>query len=102
MLPPDRSLWRGFWLRVKTLSLSLVLPGFRFVGCRDFMSCPGTFIERTFPSQNLKENIDAGRVRLSKEDVQAIREVVDKANAAQGSRYPEVYMKALFADTPLP
>ena len=52
--------------------------------------------------QNLKENIDAGKIDLSPEDVQAVRQVADKANAAQGDRYPEVYMKALFADTPLP
>jgi hypothetical protein len=52
--------------------------------------------------QNLKENIDAGKIKLSPEDVQAVRDVADKANAAQGDRYPEAFMKALFADTPLP
>lgn len=46
--------------------------------------------------------MDAGKIKLSPEDVQAVREVADKANAAQGDRYPEAYMKALFADTPLP
>ena len=52
--------------------------------------------------QNLKENIDAGKVRLSPEDVQAVREVADKADAAQGNRYPDAYMSTLFAETPLP
>ena len=52
--------------------------------------------------QNLKENIDARKVRLSPEDVQAVREVADKADAAQGGRYPEALMSLLFADTPLP
>jgi hypothetical protein len=52
--------------------------------------------------QNLKENIDAGKIELSPEDVQAVRDVADNANAAQGDRYPEAFMKALFADTPLP
>jgi hypothetical protein len=52
--------------------------------------------------QNLKENMEAGKIKLSPEDVKAVREVADKANAAIGSRYPEAYMKALFADTPLP
>lgn len=52
--------------------------------------------------QNLKENIDAGKIRLSPEDAQAVREVADKANAAQGDRYPEAYMKSLYSDTPLP
>ena len=52
--------------------------------------------------QNLKENIDAGKIELSPEDVQAVREVADKANAAQGDRYPVDYLKLLYADTPLP
>ncbi|KAF9644449.1 Aldo/keto reductase [Thelephora ganbajun] len=51
---------------------------------------------------NLKENIEAGKIRLSPEDVQAVREVVDKANATQGDRYPEDYLNSLFVDTPLP
>ena len=46
--------------------------------------------------------MDSGNIRLSPEDAQAVREVADKANAAQGDRYPEVNMKDLFADTPLP
>lgn len=46
--------------------------------------------------------MDAGKIRLSPEDVQAVREVADKANAAQGNRYPDAYMSSLFADTPLP
>lgn len=54
------------------------------------------------PLQNLKENMAAGKIRLSPEDVLAVREVADKANAAQGDRYPEIYLNLLFADTPLP
>jgi hypothetical protein len=52
--------------------------------------------------QNLKENMDAGKIKLSPEDVQAVRDVADKADAAQGGRYPEAFLKTLFADTPLP
>jgi len=52
--------------------------------------------------QNLKENMDAGKVTLSPEDVKAVREVADKANAAHGDRYPEAYMSVMYADTPLP
>ena len=44
----------------------------------------------------------AGKINLSPGDAQAVREVADEANAVQGDRYPEVYMKSLFADTPLP
>ena len=58
--------------------------------------------ETTKKLQNLKENVGAGKIKLSPEDAQAVREVADKANAAQGDRYPEAYMKSLFADTPLP
>jgi len=46
--------------------------------------------------------MDAGKIKLSQEDVRAVREVANKADAAQGERYPEAYMKSLFADTPLP
>jgi len=62
----------------------------------------GTISETILSLQNLKENMDAGKIKLSPEDVQAVREVADKADAAQGDRYPEVYMQSLFADTPLP
>ncbi|KAF9643230.1 Aldo/keto reductase [Thelephora ganbajun] len=43
----------------------------------DIIPIPGTT-----QLSNLKENIEAGKVKLSPEDVQAVREVVDKANAA--------------------
>jgi hypothetical protein len=46
--------------------------------------------------------MDAGKTKLSPEDAQAIRDVTDEANASQGDRYPEAYMKTLYADTPLP
>ncbi|KAF9649105.1 Aldo/keto reductase [Thelephora ganbajun] len=51
---------------------------------------------------NLKENVEVGKVELSPEDVQAVREVVDNANTAQSGRYPEAYVKSLFADAALP
>ena len=63
---------------------------------------PRIIVETEKPLQNLKENMDAGKIKLSQEDAQAVREVADAANAAQGDRYLEVYMKSLFADTPLP
>ena len=44
----------------------------------------------------------AGKIVLSPEDVQAVRDVADKANASQGDRYPAAYVNTLFADTPLP
>ena len=62
----------------------------------------GTSTKTTKILQNLKENMDAGKIKLSPEDVRAVREVADKANAAQGDRYPEAFMKTLYADTPLP
>lgn len=46
--------------------------------------------------------MDAGKIKLTPEDVQAVRDVADKANATGGDRYPEAYMKLLYADTPLP
>jgi len=46
--------------------------------------------------------MDAGKIKISPEDAQAVREVADAANAAQGDRYPEAYMRLVFTDTPLP
>jgi hypothetical protein len=38
--------------------------------------------------------MDAGKIKLSPEDVQAVGEVVYKANAAQGDHYSEYYIKS--------
>jgi len=46
--------------------------------------------------------MDAGKIRISPEDAQAVREVAGKADAANGDRYPEALARLLFADTPLP
>lgn len=50
----------------------------------------------------MKENIATFKVNLSPEEVAEIREVVDKAGANQGDRYPAAMMQHLFnlADTP--
>ena len=39
-------------------------------------------------------------VKLSKEELQEVRDIAQKADAAQGSRYPEAMMSVLFGDTP--
>ena len=43
------------------------------------------------------DNMDVRKIELSPEDVQAVGEVVGKANVAQGDRYSEDYIKS-FAD----
>ncbi|KAJ7128719.1 Aldo/keto reductase [Mycena epipterygia] len=48
----------------------------------------------------LQENIAAGSLKLSAEDVQAVRTVAAKADAAQGERYPESMAAQLFCETP--
>ena len=73
-----------------------------FGKCDIGVKSAGIFIEAAKKLQNLKENMDAGKIKLSSGDVQAVREVADKADAAQGDRYPEAYMKSLYVDTPLP
>jgi hypothetical protein len=45
------------------------------------------------------KNMDTGKIGLSPEGIQAVREVIDKANAAQEGSYVEDYVEALFADT---
>ncbi|KAJ7152384.1 Aldo keto reductase [Mycena filopes] len=48
----------------------------------------------------LNENIAAGALKLSAEDVQAVRDVATKADAAQGERYPEGMVEQMFVETP--
>ncbi|KAF7334644.1 Aldo-ket-red domain-containing protein [Mycena venus] len=48
----------------------------------------------------LEENIAAGKLTLSAEDVQAVRDVAAKADAAQGDRYPAAMLAQMFIDTP--
>ena len=47
----------------------------------------------------LEENMGALEVKLTKEEEQEIRKVVDSAEV-HGSRYPESFMSRCFADTP--
>ncbi|KAJ7209412.1 NADP-dependent oxidoreductase domain-containing protein [Mycena rebaudengoi] len=48
----------------------------------------------------LEDNLAAVNVKLSKEDLQSIRDVAKAADAIQGERYPAIYMADLFAETP--
>ncbi|KAJ7772167.1 NADP-dependent oxidoreductase domain-containing protein [Mycena metata] len=48
----------------------------------------------------LEENIAAGALTLSAEDVEAVRDVAAKADAAQGERYPPGMTEQLFVETP--
>lgn len=47
----------------------------------------------------LEENLGALKVKLTPEELKEVREVAEKADAAQGLRYPEDGWKTLFADT---
>jgi hypothetical protein len=49
---------------------------------------------------DLEENIRAGDLQLSTEDVQAVRDVAAKADAAQGERYPAAMVAQMFVETP--
>ena len=49
----------------------------------------------------MKQNLGALEVNLSEKEVEEVRRVAEKANAAQGDRYPEALQKVLYADTPL-
>jgi hypothetical protein len=47
----------------------------------------------------LEENVGGADVKLSKEEVDEIRQVVEAAEVA-GGRYPDGYEDGLYADTP--
>ena len=59
----------------------------------DFVLIPGTT-----KVKNLEENVGAVNVKLSKQEVQEIRNACEKANVA-GGRYPEVFSAGLFGDS---
>ncbi|KAI6043904.1 NADP-dependent oxidoreductase domain-containing protein [Pisolithus marmoratus] len=61
----------------------------------DIVPIPGTT-----RIKNLKENLDSVHVHLSPEEIQEIRNFVEKADWAVGDRYPPGAMKELFGDTP--
>ena len=48
--------------------------------------------------QNPREGVEAGKIKLSPEDVQA----AGRANVARSDFYPEAHMKGFFSGTPLP
>jgi aryl-alcohol dehydrogenase-like predicted oxidoreductase len=61
---------------------------------QDIFPIPGTT-----KIQRLKENVGAFDVKLSAEDDKEIRKVSEEAEVS-GTRYPESFMAALYADTP--
>ena len=50
--------------------------------------------------QYLEENLGALNVKLSEEELREVREVSEKADAAQGFRYPQSFFETHFGDTP--
>lgn len=57
-------------------------------------------IPGTTKVKNLEENLGALSLKLTPEDLQAVRDVAKRADAEHGDRYPEFIMRFLFADTP--
>ncbi|KIW08471.1 hypothetical protein, variant [Verruconis gallopava] len=60
----------------------------------DIVPIPGTT-----KLQRLQENLEALKIALSEEEVREIR-VIAKTAEVQGSRYPEMFMKQTFGNTP--
>jgi aryl-alcohol dehydrogenase-like predicted oxidoreductase len=61
----------------------------------DFIPIPGTK-----KIKYLKENLDSINVKLSKEELQAVRDLCEKADAHKEARYNVVMSGLLFKDTP--
>ncbi|PSR87078.1 hypothetical protein PHLCEN_2v5248 [Hermanssonia centrifuga] len=58
------------------------------------------FLNVFLSMQYLEENLGAVNVKLSAEELEEVRKVAERADAAQGLRYPESFMAVQFADTP--
>ena len=50
--------------------------------------------------QYLDENLGAIAVKLTPEDLAAVRKVAEDADTSHGDRYPPAFMQVHFADTP--
>ncbi|KAH8093954.1 Aldo/keto reductase [Cristinia sonorae] len=61
----------------------------------DIIPIPGTT-----KVKYLEENLGAINVKLTSEDLVAVRQIAEQADATQGDRYPPSFMKVHFADTP--
>ncbi|CAF0905972.1 unnamed protein product [Adineta steineri] len=59
----------------------------------DFIAIPGTS-----KIKNLEENVGAAQIKLSKDEIQEIREKCEKADVV-GERYPEFVCDSLFSDS---
>ena len=55
---------------------------------------------RTKKIKYLEENMGALDVKLSTEEIKAIREAVESAGETSGQRYPENMLRLNFMDTP--
>ncbi|KAF9001661.1 NADP-dependent oxidoreductase domain-containing protein [Cyathus striatus] len=62
---------------------------------QDIIPIPGTK-----KVKYLLENASASKLKLSAEELQEVREVANKADAAQGDRYPAFMQEAMFVETP--
>lgn len=59
----------------------------------DIIPIPGTT-----RAKNFDENIDSLKVKISREDNEKVRKVIEAAEV-HGGRYPEAFAKSLFVDT---
>ncbi|TFK49236.1 Aldo/keto reductase [Heliocybe sulcata] len=61
----------------------------------DIIPIPGTT-----KIKYLRENLDALKLKLTAEDIAAVRSLAENSDAVQGARYPPGMSDTLFADTP--
>ena len=77
------------------------IPGTTHLKVCTCLLCVAHLPHFDLPSQYLEENLDAVNVNLTPEELQEVRQVAEKADAAQGGRYDTDQMVAvLFGDTP--
>ncbi|KAJ9608979.1 hypothetical protein H2200_006750 [Cladophialophora chaetospira] len=77
----------------KSVTTGQLVLAFLLAQGDDIIPIPGTTRVKNFD-----DNMGALKVKLSKEDNEKIRKVIDEAEV-HGGRYPEAFAKALFVDT---
>lgn len=88
---------RGFSRKVTILYPFLALRRFAFSPGMSFNNC----LHGEYPQiKYLDENLGALKVKLTKDNLAFIRDLIEKSDATKGERYPDSLKSLAYSDTP--
>lgn len=93
----DRLRLRGFSRKATILSPFLALRRFAFSPAMSFNNC----LYGEYPQiKYLDENLGALKVKLTKDNIAVIRDLIEKSDATKGERYLDAFKSLAYTDTP--